>query len=74
MSDAEALVDAIVHGLLVPDQERRAHAWPAIETWLTDGEIFLRQARVSAAHRHPALPVTAPAWPLTAGRAAHRGH
>lgn len=74
LADAEALVDEIVPGRLVPEQERRARAWPAIETWLTDGEIFLRQARVSAPHRRPALPVTAPARPLTSGRAAHRGH
>ncbi|WP_447035847.1 hypothetical protein [Streptomyces sp. DSM 118878] len=74
VSDAEALVDEILPGRLVPEQERRARAWPAIETWLTDGEIFLRQARVSAPHRRPALPVTAPARPLTAGRAAHCGH
>jgi|GEM_PF-3235680 hypothetical protein len=71
--DAEALVDEIVHGGFVPEQERRARAWPAIETWLTDGATFLRQARISAPHRRPALPVAAPARPLTAARPAHRG-
>lgn len=30
--DAEALVDEIVHGDAVPEQERRARAWPTIET------------------------------------------
>ncbi|MFD7479222.1 hypothetical protein ACFV8Z_46015 [Streptomyces sp. NPDC059837] len=40
--DAEALVDEIVHGGSVPEQERRARAWLAIETWLADGETFLR--------------------------------
>ncbi|GAA2920061.1 MULTISPECIES: hypothetical protein [Streptomyces] len=69
---AEALVDETVHGGSVPEQERRARAWPAIETWLADGETFLRQARISAPHRRPALPVTAPARPLTAARPAHR--
>ncbi|MFI7351982.1 hypothetical protein ACIBSR_37720 [Streptomyces sp. NPDC049936] len=48
-------------------QERRARAWPAVQTWLTDGERFLRQARLSAPHRRPALPVTAPARSITAG-------
>lgn len=70
--DAETLIDEIVHGGSVSSQERNARAWPAIETWLTDGEIFLRQARVSAPHRRPALPVTAPARSLTTGRPAHR--
>ncbi|MFE9407425.1 hypothetical protein ACFYN0_01275 [Streptomyces sp. NPDC006704] len=72
VTDAETLIDEMVHGSSVPPQERRARAWPAIETWLTDGEIFLRQAAVSAPHRRPALPVAAPARALTAGRPAHR--
>ncbi|MFJ5530982.1 hypothetical protein [Streptomyces sp. NPDC093261] len=71
--DAETLVDEIVHGGFVPEQERRARAWSAIETWLTDGETFLRQARISAPHRRPALPVAAPARPFTTARPAHRG-
>ncbi|CAM5736275.1 hypothetical protein [Streptomyces afghaniensis 772] [Streptomyces afghaniensis] len=54
--DAEALVDEIVHGGSVPEQERRARAWPAIETWLSDGGTFFRQARISAPHCRPALP------------------
>ncbi|GLW47562.1 hypothetical protein Stsp02_32240 [Streptomyces sp. NBRC 14336] len=71
MADAETLLDEVVHGS-VPPQERRARAWPAIETWLTDGETFLRQARVSAPHRRPALPVAAPTRPLTTARPAQR--
>nr|WP_251692175.1 hypothetical protein [Streptomyces sp. CHD11] len=74
MIDAESLVDEIVHGGAVPEQERRARVWPAIETWLTDGEAFLRQARLSAPHRRPALPVAAPARPLAAARSAYRSH
>ncbi|WP_055495475.1 hypothetical protein [Streptomyces sp. TP-A0356] len=70
--DAEKLVDEIVHGGFVPEQERRAREWSAIETWLTDGEMFLRQARISAPHRRPALSVAAPARSLTAARPAHR--
>jgi hypothetical protein len=74
VSDAEALVEEIVHGGAVPQQERRARAWRAIETWLTDGEAFLRQARLSAPHRRPALPVAAPSRPLAAARPAYRSH
>ncbi|MFG3362703.1 hypothetical protein [Streptomyces griseofuscus] len=69
--DVEGLVDEIVHGGFAAEQERRARAWPAIETWLTDDEAFLRQARISAPHRRPALLVAAPARPLTAARPAH---
>lgn len=74
VTDSGTLLDEVVHGGPVPSQERNARAWPAIETWLTDGEIFLRQARVSAPHRRPALPVSAPARPLTAARPTHRSH
>ncbi|MGX1115894.1 hypothetical protein RKD37_001257 [Streptomyces ambofaciens] len=74
VNDVETLLDEIVHGGAVSDHERRACAWPAIVTWLTDGEAFLRQARLSAPHRHPALPVTAPARPLAAARSAYRSH
>ncbi|MFC5218909.1 hypothetical protein [Streptomyces coerulescens] len=74
MTDAESLLDEVLHSGPVPSQERNARAWPAIETWLTDQEIFLRQARVSAPHRRPALPVAAPVRPLTAARPAHRSH
>ncbi|MER5211050.1 hypothetical protein ABT063_10805 [Streptomyces sp. NPDC002838] len=72
--DAETLLDDVVQGSPLAPQERRARAWPAIETWLTDGEIFLRQARVSAPHRRPALPVAAAVRPLAAARPAHRSH
>ncbi|MDF6066139.1 MULTISPECIES: hypothetical protein [unclassified Streptomyces] len=74
VTNAETLLDEVVHGGPVPSQERNARAWPAIETWLTDGETFLRQARVSAPHRRPALPVSAPARPLTAARPTHLSH
>ncbi|MEU2353540.1 hypothetical protein ABZ599_11345 [Streptomyces misionensis] len=33
--DAEGLVDEIVHGGFVAEHERRARAWPAIETLLS---------------------------------------
>ncbi|MBU5946472.1 hypothetical protein [Streptomyces sp. PAM3C] len=74
LSDAETALDEEVHGSPVPAQERRARAWPAIETWLAEGEIFLRQARVSTPHRRPALAGSAPVRPLTAARPAHRSH
>ncbi|CAL9611907.1 hypothetical protein [Streptomyces sp. enrichment culture] len=72
--DAEALVDEIIRGDSVPEQDHRARAWSAIETWLTDGEAFLRQARVSTPHRRPALPVAAPSRPLATARPAPRSH
>ncbi|MFI9039819.1 hypothetical protein [Streptomyces sp. NPDC053726] len=71
VADAETLLDEVVRGSSVP-QERRARAWPAIETWLTEGETFLRQARVSAPHRRPTLSVAAPARPLAVAPAARR--
>ncbi|MEV6513926.1 hypothetical protein AB0M61_48510 [Streptomyces sp. NPDC051642] len=74
LSDAETLLDEVVHGSSVPSQERNARAWPAIQTWLTDGEIFLRQARVSAPHRRPSLSLSTPVHPLTAVPPAHRSH
>ncbi|MET7684393.1 hypothetical protein [Streptomyces sp. NPDC005423] len=43
-------------------------------TWLTDGEIFLRQARVSTPHCRPALPVAAPVRPFAVAHPAHRSH
>ncbi|MFE0680548.1 hypothetical protein ACFW17_07060 [Streptomyces sp. NPDC058961] len=72
VADAKALVDEI-RGGQVSKAERRNRSWLAIKTWLTDGEVFLRQARVSAPHRRPSLPVTAPPRPPAAGRATHRG-
>lgn len=72
VADAETLLDEVRYDGSVTPQERRARAWPAIETWLTDGETFLRQARVSAPHRRPALSVAAPSLPLAAALPAHR--
>ncbi|MFJ6071596.1 hypothetical protein ACIQFU_12270 [Streptomyces sp. NPDC093065] len=63
---AGAVLEGVIQGSVAP-QERRARVWPAVQTWLTDGERFLRQARLSAPHRRPVLPVTAPARSLTAG-------
>ncbi|MFG3151402.1 hypothetical protein ACGF7W_05070 [Streptomyces sp. NPDC048219] len=73
--DARALLEGVLQGSLTL-QERRARAWPAIETWLIDGERFLRQARLSAPHPRPALPVATPAAHTTtaAARPAQRGH
>ncbi|MFD9817484.1 hypothetical protein [Streptomyces violascens] len=65
LSEAAAVREELAHGGL-PRQERNARAWPAIETWLTEGETFLRQVRVSAPHRRPALAVPAPPRPLSA--------
>ncbi|MFD4786512.1 hypothetical protein ACFWN1_05415 [Streptomyces sp. NPDC058459] len=72
--EARALLEGVIQGSVAP-QGRPARAWPVIQTWLTDGERFLRQARFSAPRRRPALPVSAPARPLTArARPAQHGH
>ncbi|MEV4449520.1 hypothetical protein AB0K24_29405 [Streptomyces mirabilis] len=65
-SCAETLLENVVPGSPLASQECRARGWPAIETWLTDSEIFLHQARMSAPHHRPALPVAAPVRPLAA--------
>ncbi|MFJ4973249.1 hypothetical protein [Streptomyces sp. NPDC088755] len=71
---AEDLVDEVAIGGIWTPNERRARAWPAIETWLAGGETFLRQARMAVPHRRPALPVSAPVRPPVAGRPFQRGH
>ncbi|MCA1223741.1 hypothetical protein [Streptomyces sp. 8L] len=73
LTDAVTLVQAL-HDSPLSSKESYARAWPAIETWLTDGEIFLRQARVSAPHHRPALPVATPVSPLPTGRPRHGSH
>ncbi|MBM7166892.1 hypothetical protein JQK87_00305 [Streptomyces sp. G44] len=72
VADAEVLLEEAVHSGPLEPNERQARAWSAIETWLTDGETFLRQARVSAPHRRPALAVSAPLRPLPAAGPAPR--
>lgn len=69
---AEGLGVEVSLGGFVTPRERRARAWPAIETWLAGGETFLRQARLSAPHRRPALPVSAPIRSLSAGHCVGR--
>ncbi|MGQ4443686.1 hypothetical protein ACN6LI_001371 [Streptomyces violaceoruber] len=72
VADAEVLLEEAVHSGPLEPNERQARAWSAIETWLTEGETFLRQARVSAPHRRPALAVSASLRPLPAARPAPR--
>ncbi|MER0445786.1 hypothetical protein ABR738_14650 [Streptomyces sp. Edi4] len=72
LTDAEGLRKELLCGGPLRPQERNARAWPAIETWLADGEAFLRQARVSAPHRRPALAVSAPLALPVARRAQRR--
>ncbi|MET9104999.1 hypothetical protein [Streptomyces zhihengii] len=70
LTDAVLQTGAVLEGVFqnsVAPQERRGQVWPAVQTWLTDGGRFLRQARLSAPHRRPVLPATAPARSLTAG-------
>ncbi|MGW6454392.1 hypothetical protein ACWF94_00445 [Streptomyces sp. NPDC055078] len=72
MTDAENLLADVVHGSPIPPRERNTRAWPAVETWFTSGETFLRQARLSAPHRRPALAVSAPFRSLAAACPTHR--
>ncbi|WP_206337053.1 hypothetical protein [Streptomyces dengpaensis] len=72
LADAETLLEELVYGDPLPTQERNARTWPAIETWLTDSETFVRQARVSAPHQRTALAVSAPPRPLPATHPVHR--
>ncbi|WP_405747172.1 hypothetical protein OG422_28990 [Streptomyces sp. NBC_01525] len=71
LTDANTLLDDMTGGSPLPAQERNARVWAVVETWLTDSEPFLRQARVSAPHRRPALALSAPALPLGPARPAH---
>ncbi|WP_406227676.1 hypothetical protein [Streptomyces anthocyanicus] len=56
------------------EQYPRAHTALTESGFQRDNDAFLRQARLSAPHRRPALPVTAPAHPLAATRSAYRSH
>ncbi|MFE2942942.1 hypothetical protein ACFXKG_28375 [Streptomyces sp. NPDC059255] len=59
LTDAEAV---LVCDTPLTRQERSARMWPAIETWLIDGERLLLQDRptAAAAHQPPALPASEP--------------
>ncbi|MFD7013919.1 hypothetical protein [Streptomyces sp. NPDC059928] len=72
LTDAAGVRDSLAHGEPLPRQETNARLWPAIETWLAEGETFLRQVRVSAPHRGPALAVSAPSRSLPAAGPARR--
>ncbi|MFJ2739670.1 hypothetical protein ACIO3O_08375 [Streptomyces sp. NPDC087440] len=53
-------------------EERIARTWPAIETWLTHTDAFLRQVHHSAPQLRLALPVTATPRALPVARPASR--
>ncbi|MFD5747451.1 hypothetical protein [Streptomyces sp. NPDC127033] len=59
LTDAQAV---LVCDTPLTHQERCERMWPAIETWLADGERLLLQDRPTApaVHRPPALPASEP--------------
>ncbi|MFH8751914.1 hypothetical protein ACH4GK_33640 [Streptomyces rimosus] len=69
LTDAEAVREDLACGTPLAPAERNARTWPAVETWLTYGESFLRQARAAIPPPRPALTASAPpralptAWP-----------
>ncbi|MCC2275568.1 hypothetical protein LKL35_09055 [Streptomyces sp. ET3-23] len=73
LGDAEAVREELAFGSPLARQERTARTWPAITTWLTHSEPFLRQARAATPHPRSALAVAAPPRALPPGRPApHR--
>ncbi|MFD5111693.1 hypothetical protein ACFWNG_05150 [Streptomyces sp. NPDC058391] len=72
LTDAQTVGEDLACGTPLTRPERNARTWPAIETWLTHSESFLRQARAAAPHPRPALTVSAPPRALPPGRPAPR--
>ncbi|MFD8897088.1 hypothetical protein [Streptomyces ardesiacus] len=64
----ESRIVAIASG----EQHPWAHTALAESGFQRDNDAFLRQARLSAPHHSPALPVTAPARRLAAARPVYR--
>ncbi|MBN3933218.1 hypothetical protein IQ279_27055 [Streptomyces verrucosisporus] len=72
---ADTLIDAesVDEDTSLTRLERNARLWPAIDTWLTHSEPFLRQARAAAPRRrHPRLAAAPPLRALPQGRHAPR--
>ncbi|MEV5506568.1 hypothetical protein [Streptomyces orinoci] len=59
LSDAEAVREELAFGTPLARTERNLRTWPAITTWLTHSEPFLRQAQ-AATPRPPARPARTP--------------
>ncbi|MGJ5751609.1 hypothetical protein FB563_4046 [Streptomyces puniciscabiei] len=67
LGKAEAVREELAFGSPLARPERNLRTWPAITTWLTHSEPFLRQARAATPHARSALAVSAPARALPPG-------
>ncbi|MEU6964270.1 hypothetical protein [Streptomyces chrestomyceticus] len=73
LTNAETVRENLARGARLTPAERNALTWPAVETWLTYGEVFLRQARAASPQPRPAIAATAPPRVLPSARPApHR--
>lgn len=72
LSNAETVREDLALGTPLTPTERNARTWPAIETWLTCGEAFLRQARAASPRPRPVLTASAPPLALPPARPAPR--
>ncbi len=72
LEEAEAVREELAFGTPLARPERNLRTWPAITTWLTHSELFLRQARAATPHPRSALAVSAPPRTLPPGRPAPR--
>ncbi|WP_367435089.1 hypothetical protein [Streptomyces celluloflavus] len=72
LGDAQAVREELARGTSLTRPELGARTWPAIATWLTHSEPFLRQARAATPRPRSALAVAAPPRILPPGRPAPR--
>ncbi|MCP3821397.1 hypothetical protein NLX86_25865 [Streptomyces sp. A3M-1-3] len=72
LGDAETVREELVCGTPLTRPERNARTWAAVETWLTHGESFPRQARAATPQQRTALAVSAPPRSLPPGQPARR--
>ncbi|MFF8447698.1 hypothetical protein ACF06Q_08355 [Streptomyces leeuwenhoekii] len=72
LSDAETVREDLGCGTVLTRLERNSRTWPAVETWLTHSEPFLRQARAAMPPQHPAPAVSTPLRALPPGRSVPR--
>ena len=71
LTDVEAVLEELACDTSLTRQELHTRIWPAIETWLTDGDRLLRQNHCPASHQQSGRPPSGPPG-LPADRPAHR--
>ncbi|MFJ2175905.1 hypothetical protein ACIOHE_23810 [Streptomyces sp. NPDC087851] len=72
LADAEAVQEELAADAPLTRQEFNARMWPAVETWLADGDTLLSPNPFPVSRRQSALPSSGPARGLPPGRPAHR--